>query len=64
MENIKSLGITLIIIAHRLSTIRDCDEILTFVNGKVVEQGNHNTLKEKKAFIMNLYQIWENDNFA
>ncbi len=54
MENIKSLGITLIIIAHRLSTIRDCDEILTFVNGKVVEQGNHNTLKEKKGFYYEL----------
>lgn len=54
MENIKALGITLIIIAHRLSTIRDCDEILVFKNGEVVERGNHNTLKELKGFYYEL----------
>ncbi len=54
MENIKSLGITLIIIAHRLSTIRNCDEILVFKNGEVVERGNHNTLKEQKGFYYEL----------
>ncbi len=54
MDNIKSLGITLIIIAHRLSTIRNCDEILVFKNGEVVERGNHNTLKEQKGFYYEL----------
>ena len=54
MENIKSLGITLIIIAHRLSTIRNCDEILVFKDGEVVEKGNHSTLKEQKGFYYEL----------
>lgn len=54
MENIKSLGITLIIIAHRLSTIRSCDEILVFKDGEVIERGSHNTLKEQKGFYYKL----------
>ena len=54
MENIKSLGITLIIIAHRLSTIRNCDEILIFSNGEIVERGNHDKLIEQKGFYYKL----------
>lgn len=54
MENISSLGITLIIIAHRLSTIRNCDETLVLKNGEVVERGNHNTLKAQKGFYYEL----------
>lgn len=54
MENIKSLGITLIIIAHRLSTIRNCDEILVFNNGEIVERGNNDKLIEQKDFYYKL----------
>ena len=54
MENIRSLGITLIIIAHRLSTIRNCDEILVFKDGEVIERGSHDTLKEQKGFYYEL----------
>ncbi len=54
MENIKSLGITLIIIAHRISTIRNCDEILVFNNGEIVERGNNDKLIEQKGFYYKL----------
>ncbi len=35
---------TIIAIAHRLSTIREADLILVIHEGKIVEQGNHNSL--------------------
>jgi ATP-binding cassette subfamily B protein len=37
-------GRTTFIIAHRLSTVRDADEILVFDEGRIVEQGDFNTL--------------------
>jgi ATP-binding cassette subfamily B protein len=37
-------GRTAILIAHRLSTVRQCDRILVFDRGDVVEQGTHDAL--------------------
>jgi ATP-binding cassette, subfamily B, bacterial len=35
---------TAILIAHRLSTVRQCDRILVFDRGRIVEQGTHEAL--------------------
>jgi ATP-binding cassette subfamily B protein len=37
-------GRTSIVIAHRLSTVRTMDRILVFENGKIVEDGSHESL--------------------
>jgi len=37
-------GRTTLVIAHRLSTVRSLDRLLVFDHGKIVEEGNHETL--------------------
>ena len=46
---------TSIVIAHRLSTIRDADIIVVMDQGKIVEQGNHETLLARKGKYYDLY---------
>lgn len=48
-------GRTSFVIAHRLSTIRDCDRIMVIEDGRIVEQGNHESLMELKGDYYNLY---------
>ena len=49
-------GRTSFIVAHRLSTIREADVILVMKDGNIIEQGNHETLLEKKGFYAKLYE--------
>jgi ATP-binding cassette subfamily B multidrug efflux pump len=46
---------TSFVIAHRLSTIRDADMILVMENGRIVEQGDHDTLLAAKGAYYSLY---------
>ena len=48
-------GRTSFIVAHRLSTIRSADLILVMKDGKVIEQGTHDELMEKRGFYRSLY---------
>ncbi len=42
-------GRTAIIIAHRLSTIREADRIFVLEHGRILEDGNHETLMQLKG---------------
>ena len=53
-------GRTSFIVAHRLSTIRGANQILVMKDGRIIEQGNHETLMVKGGFYKNLY----NSQFA
>jgi subfamily B ATP-binding cassette protein MsbA len=48
-------GRTTIVIAHRLSTIEKADTILVMSQGKILEQGSHQTLLDKKGLYASLY---------
>ena len=47
---------TTIIIAHRLSTVMNCDKILVFENGKIIEEGKHEFLVNNSLTYKNLYE--------
>lgn len=50
------VGRTSIVIAHRLSTIAHADQILVIDNGKIVEQGKHEELVEKRGLYFDLFE--------
>lgn len=47
---------SMLIIAHRLATVKMCDEIIVLDKGKIVEQGTHDELLQKKQYY---YRLWE-----
>ncbi len=56
MENLNAFfeGKTVLIVAHRLSTVKNADQIIVLQKGKIVEQGNHESLVEKKGAYFHL----------
>ena len=48
-------GKTIIIIAHKLTTIKNCDTILALHNGKLLEEGTHEELINKKGYYADLW---------
>lgn len=49
---------TSILIAHRLSTIRAADRIIVLENGKIIEEGDHETLLGKGGHYASLYNTY------
>ena len=49
-------GRTSFIVAHRLSTIKEADRILVMNEGKIIEQGNHESLLSADGFYAKLYK--------
>ena len=54
MENLYSLGMTMIMIAHRLETIAQCDQIYVVEQGRIIQQGTHNELSQIDGLYRNL----------
>ncbi|RVT96446.1 ABC transporter ATP-binding protein [Mucilaginibacter limnophilus] len=49
-------GKTSVIISHRISTIKNADKIIVLDEGRIVEQGNHDTLMELQGAYLALYE--------
>lgn len=51
MENLHDFyqGKTVVVVAHRLSTVKDADKIIVLDKGRVIEEGNHQELTNKKG---------------
>ena len=56
LEKIKNIG-TMLIVAHRLSTIQHSDNIIVLSGGRIVEQGDHQSLLAKKGRYYELYTL-------
>ncbi len=49
-------GRTTLVIAHRLSTVHDADRIIVFDKGRIVEQGSHDELMERRGIYHKLVE--------
>ena len=52
-----STGRTTLVIAHRLSTIRNADSIVVMDQGRVVDQGDHDTLLARGGIYADLHRL-------
>lgn len=50
-------GRTTLVIAHRLSTIVGVDRIIVLSRGRIVEQGSHHELLDRKGYYTKLYTL-------
>lgn len=55
-------GRTAVIVAHRLQTIRDVDRILVLKDGRVVEEGDHETLYAAAGLYRQLWDLQATGN--
>ena len=46
---------TILVIAHRLSTVKDADKIIVMNSGRVVENGTHEDLIEKRGLYFDMW---------
>ena len=54
--DVAAQGRTTIVIAHRLSTIKTADNIVVMSQGRIIEQGSHDELLERKTAYYNLVE--------
>ena len=56
-QNLRRQNRSLLIISHRLSTIRDCDQIIVINEGKIVQQGRHDSLIQSSGLYQELVSL-------
>jgi ATP-binding cassette subfamily B protein len=56
IQQLRQAGKTIILIAHRLSSVMQADTILVMHHGKIVEEGNHDSLLQPGTAY---YTMWE-----
>ncbi len=56
LEKMQNIG-TMLMVAHRLSTIQHADNIIVLSHGKIIEQGTHQKLLEKRGKYYRLYHL-------
>ncbi|WPV65518.1 peptidase domain-containing ABC transporter [Chitinophaga sp. LS1] len=56
MNNLQAFfgGKSVVIIAHRLSTVKNADQIIVLQQGRIVEQGDHQTLTQRRGYYYEL----------
>lgn len=59
LEKMMNTG-TMLMVAHRLSTIQHADKIIVLSHGKIIEEGSHFELLEKKGRYHELYMLQYN----
>lgn len=59
LEKIRA-GRTTLMIAHRLSTIRDADQIIVLDKGRIIEQGNHDSLMDDEGVYYGMIELQRN----
>ncbi len=59
LNNLKRImeGKTSIIISHRVSSVKNADSIIVLDRGKIIEQGNHTDLINKKGTYFELFKM-------
>jgi len=55
---------TVLVVAHRLSTLIKMDRIIVFKEGKIVEEGNHKDLLQKKGIYENFWNMQVNNSIS
>jgi len=50
-------GRTTIIVSHRVSALQNCDRVVVLERGRIIEQGTHQQLLDRKGFYYELYQM-------
>ena len=59
LEKMKNIG-TMLMVAHRLSTIQHADNIILLSDGRIMEEGSHQELLQKRGRYYQLYTLQYN----